>query len=242
MGDHDVTNARVSDTGLRELYGRMLDARTGRGRAECVTPEAMLALVRRAGAEGDRLATLDHVMACGDCSRELELLRALEQAGAESRESRSAAPVARASAADVTPIRGRPSALWRRFAPLALAASLVIAVGIGVLGRGAGPATEDVFRGTGVAVTLLAPAADVRPGVPVTFAWRPVPGAARYALEVLDAAANVVFSSTTPDTTATVTDARRLTPGAEYRWWVRAVDASGDQRVSPMRPLRVRRE
>ena len=233
-----MTDTPMTDARLRELYEQALAARGAGVRAHCVTPDAMLALVRREGAEDERLATLDHVMACRECARELELLRAIEQAGAAS----GAAAVApeREGAATVVPLRGRARPAWQRFVPLALAASLLLAIGIGVLDRG--PRAEDVTRGDAAAVTLLAPGPDVRSGPPVTFVWRPVPHALRYTLEVLDDDGNVVFTTATPDTTVTITDASRLAPGAEYRWWVRAVDPEAAQRASPMRPLRVRSE
>src|SRR5215472_11834385 len=101
-------NQSVTDEALREAYQRALDARRVSGREPCVAPEAMLSLLRREGSEEGRLETLDHVMGCGACRSEFELLRSIEVAGAE--------------AAD----RPRPAILRipRRFAvPLALAAS-----------------------------------------------------------------------------------------------------------------------
>ena len=233
----------MTESRLRELYEQALAARGAGARERCVTPEAMLALVRREGSEDERLATLDHVMACAACSRELELLRAIERAGAESGAADAVTPAAeREATADVVPIRPRARPTWQRFVPLALAASLLLAIGVGVLQRDGGPGVEDVVRGDVVGVTLLAPAAEVARGAPVTFAWRPVPDAVRYELELLDATGTVVYSATTGDTTAMMGDARRLEPGGEYRWWVRGVDAGGAQRASAMRHLRVRSE
>ena len=232
MGDQEMTDGR-----LRELYQAAIATRAGDapGRARCASPEAMLALVRREGPESARLETLDHVMACEACRREFDLLRAIESAG-----EREAAPLR----ADELP-RRMPAQWARRAAPIALAASLLLAVGIGVRGRADRVATPpDVMRGeTGSAVMLITPEdADttVTPGAPVTFAWRPDPGAVRYVLEVLDADANVVIGQSTSDTVVTLRDISRLTPGTEYRWWVRAVADGSPQRASPMRRLRVR--
>ena len=238
-----MTHARFTDTRLRELYERRLGAPDAGRRQRCASPEDMLALVRREGTEEERLATLDHVMSCGECIGEFELLRSLERAGVES-SAAEASPSQSATEprADVVPLRPRPS--WRRFAPLALAASVVLAVGVGLFRGDGRPGTGDVTRGGESAVTLLAPGIDVAAGggAPFTFVWRPVAGALRYELEVLEASGAVAFSATTADTIAAVPDPRRLTPGIEYRWWVRAVDAAGAQRASEMRRLRVRSE
>src|SRR5215510_6062414 len=106
-------NQGVTDEALREAYERALDARRVTGREACVSPEAMLSLLRREGSEEQRLETLDHVMDCGACRSEFELLRSIEQAGAASAE------------------QARPAMLQisRRLAdPLALAASVLLVV------------------------------------------------------------------------------------------------------------------
>jgi len=240
----------MTEARLRELYQHALATRGpaapgGAGRERCPSPEAMLALVRREGAEEERLATLDHVMSCDACRRELDLLRAIEMAGAGG---------AGGVGAGAAHSRDRPAATvvpWKRVVPLALAASLLLAVGVGV-GIGvrdrfsAGDRGPDVVRGGGGEggdLTLLAPAAgaSVAAGAPLTFAWRPDPDARRYVVEVLDANDRAVVSDTTADTTLTLPDASRLAAGAEYRWWVRTAGGAGaSQRASAVRPLAVR--
>lgn len=224
-----MTDARLTDTRLRELYARRLDAarRTGE---RCPEPDALLAVVRGEGEEDVRLATLDHVMACGECSREFELLRALDRANAES----ASGVVTPAVAA--TPIR-RPAS-WRRYAPVALAASVLVLIGVSLLSRDGG---RGVTRGDRTAVALISPRTEVEAGAPIVFVWRPVSDALRYELEVLDASGSVAYSASTADTAATV-PLSTLTPDVDYRWWVRAATGAGDQRASEMRRLRVRRQ
>ena len=237
----------MTEARLRALYQHALAARGGGDatRERCPSPEAMLALVRREGPEEERLATLDHVMSCDACRRELDLLRAIEAAGAETMRTSGAA-----TASEARP-RDRPAAApasvipWKRVVvPLALAASLLLAVGVGVRERFGRPdmPPPDVARGESGEVRLLAPAAgaSVAAGAPVTFAWRPDPLARRYVLEVLDAGGRAVLADTTADTTVTLRDASRLTSGAGYRWWVRALGAGGAQRASAVRALSVR--
>lgn len=212
----------MTDEQLRELFAKAGVACAPGARGACPSPEEMLALVRREGAEERRLEVLDHVMGCTACHGEFDLLRAVEWAG---KATGAATPVR-------APVR------WRRFVPLAAAASLLVVAGIGLRERASRDRASDVPRSGGEEVVLLAPATSVAAGAPVTFAWRPVPGATRYELEVVDSAGAAVFSASTADTSAVLRDAGRLAPGAEYHWWVRAVRAGGTPWRSAMRPLR----
>lgn len=166
------------------------------------TPEAMLALVQRTGLEAQRLEVLDHVMSCAECRQSFELLRSIEVAGRRAEHNQP-----------------------RHLLSLALAASLVLLIGVSVVQRAGILNGPEVMRGNG-AVTLLAPPEQVDPGQALVFAWRPVPAAQRYELEVLDAGDAVVFTTTTTDTTFAAS-ALRLTPETEYRWLVRAVTPGG---------------
>jgi hypothetical protein len=208
----------MSDTRLQELYARALDRRSAG--ANCVTPEELLALVRRDGPEDERLSVLDHVMGCAECRREFELLRALTKAGENS--------------------TGRvlERGQWKRLAPLAIAACLLIVVGAIVRMRQT--ADFDLPRGVSQPVVLVAPSATVDPSGPVEFVWRPVADAQRYRLEVLDQKEGVVFSAETSDTTLSM-PANRLRSGQEYRWWVRDL-SSRAQLASPLRRFRARSE
>jgi len=218
-----MENDGLTDARLRELYLRAFaKGRGGGGRTKCVAPEAILAMLRREGPEPERLEALDHVMACGQCRPEYELLRSIEQAEAD-----------RPEVVSLLSRRGRQA-----IATFALAASVLLVV---VVGQKLGSHQEpDVARGPADAVALLAPETEVDSGPPLTFAWQPVPGAREYAVEVLDEQGRVVASMVTERTSATLDGAIRLVPGSTYRWWVRASTAAGDQRASPLRPLRIR--
>ena len=212
----------MSDERLRELYTAAVAGRPAGAEAH-PAPEAIAALARREGSEEARLATLDHVMGCDDCRRDFDLLRTLERAGAQSG------------------VAARPAARRAWFMPAALAASLLLAVGIGrqVLRSG----TDDTTRGDGEsgAIVLVQPGAEMPAGQSLTFAWRPVPGASRYELELLDAGGAVAASAATSDTSATPDAAHTLPPG-EYRWWVRATTSDARTLRSALRPLRLTAE
>lgn len=223
----------MTDEQLRELYSGSLARGGGRGRQRCVSPEAMLAVLRREGTEEQRLETLDHVMACAACRGEMDLLRSIEQAGAET--ERAGAETGRAGV-----VLRLPRRAWRALVPLALAASVLLAVGIGQrFGRSEAP--DEVLRGAADPVSLVAPPPEVAAGGPVTFTWQPVPGARSYRLEVLDAQGTVVFAETTGQTSVTLREPGHLAPGLEYRWGVRATTDAG-VRASPLRSLRIRKE
>jgi hypothetical protein len=210
-------NDMTTDDRLRELYERALASDVaGTAGSAHPTPEEILALVRREGPESERLARLDHVMSCRSCRESFELIRSIEAAGAKTERTR-----------------------LRRILPLALAATIVLAIGVAIFQRADVLQGPDVLRGGADAVTLLAPPTDVETTQPLTFAWRPVTGALRYDLDVLDAEGGVIFSTTTTDTVV-ASPALPLAAGAEYRWLVRATTAGGEV-TSPTRPLRPRR-
>lgn len=206
----------VNDERLREIYGGIMASRAGARGSACPEPEAILALVRRQGPEETRLATLDHVMSCGDCRAELDLLRSIEAAG-----------VGAGAGA-------RPGRRW--MAPFALAASVLLAV---VVARYALPGAgerEVVRSGADEPVTLLAPPPEAASGAPLLFAWEPIAGARRYRLEVMNVAGEVVLEAETADTAILLQSAAGLQAG-EYQWWVGAA-APGAER-SALRPLRL---
>ena len=120
------------------------------------SPQALAALARREGPEPDRLATLDHVMSCADCRPDFDLLRAIEGAG------------------DDGAAAGRAGMRRRWLMPAALAASLLLAVGVG---RSLLQSHADTSRGDGDAVSLIRPGLEAVEGDSLAFAWHPVPGA-----------------------------------------------------------------
>ena len=218
---HDGGDGVVTEARLRELYTARLSTRRPSGRAECPSPEALQALARREGSEELRLQTLDHVMSCADCRAELDLLRSIEGAG-------------RQLGAGGRAVRR----VW--MIPAALAATLLLAVGIGRLALKSSSEDELVRAGAERgAVTLLSPPAEVRAGVPLIFSWRPVEGARRYRLEVLNASGEVALEAETTDTLLASDMARQLAPG-DYKWWVSALVSPASLR-SELRALRLTR-
>ena len=133
-----------------------------------------------------------------------------------------------------------PRHSWWRSGGLtaAIAATLLLAVGIRQFVRAG--AEREITRGEGNGVAVVAPGDAVDAGAPVTFTWRPVPGATRYAIDLSDVGGTAVFETSTRDTTVALPAAVALRPGAEYRWIVRATDDAGAPRGTAVRRLAVR--
>ncbi|HKT59796.1 MAG TPA: hypothetical protein VJQ46_07075 [Gemmatimonadales bacterium] len=206
---------------LQKLYAGRVAARPSS--EPHASPDAILAVVTREGSEEERLATLEHVMACAACHREYQWLKAVNEAGAEAEGS-----------AGITARRS-----WWRGAPLAMAASLLVAVGAAVVLSGVLRTGTDRERGASGDITLVGPAGRVSGTAPVTFTWRGVPGVSRYVLEVQRADGSVAYTDTTADTSATLIDPSRLRPDSAYRWWVREVTDGSEPRSSAFRDLRL---
>lgn len=209
----------MTDEELRAAYGRAMAAPRSADRTGCVPPDEMIALLRREGPESARLATLDHTMACSACQREFELLRSIDAA------ERRDAGASRSSG-------------WRKPLGLALAASLLLAIGLGP-GRGwLARGEPDVMRGDAASLVAASPADGAFVSADsLRFAWHPVAGAGRYVVELLTPDGTVRLSETTGDTTLTLRGVRGV-PGGEYRWWVRAILPDGERRSEP-RSLRL---
>jgi hypothetical protein len=208
----------VNEDHLRAAY--MAAMKSGAlDRSTHVSPEAIASLVRGEGPESERLATLDHVMSCIDCRKDFDLLRAVEQAG---------------RLAEAT--RATPRRAW--LVPAALAASLLVAVGLGRMVMK--PAPDDVTRGSEADVpTLLRPGAEAVAGDSITFVWSTAPGARKYTIELLDVGGGVVVREETADTTVTTSRTMAL-PAGDYTWWVRATTTDARTLRSSVRPLRLK--
>ncbi|MGH7584968.1 MAG: hypothetical protein ACREMH_01865 [Gemmatimonadales bacterium] len=213
----------IDDERIKQLYARRVAERDRPGGPGCVSPEAILALVRREGREQERLATLDHVMSCAACHREYEWLGAVDRAVVEAEPS----------------VERRRS--WQFMRPLALAASLLVAVGAVLVVRRMVTDGPEPLRGNGADIELVGPSAEVSVDAPIAFVWRRLDGVSRYVLEVQRTDGSVVFTETTGDTTVTLPDPAGVLPEGDYRWWVREVTDGSEPRASSFRPLRPRR-
>ena len=121
--------------------------------------------------------------------------------------------------------------LWR---PIAAAASaLAAAAVIAIVAWPRSPGTNHAVRGEGDRAVELLPIA--APCSPCEFAWKPVPGAARYRVEVFTAEGRVAWSAEVDGGSATW-PARDAAPGA-YQWRVEALDRDGVIAHSTIAPV-----
>ena len=197
----------MTDTELQEAYQAAIASRGSTSRTRCPSAEDLLALVERSGPEEARLQTLDHVMACADCHREMALLQAIHAA------------------------QPRRALIMPRH--WLAAAGLLIALGAGTLltrsvfvsGR------PDLVRGTPAegeeSVGIVGPTA-LPPGGLHTLTWHSVPRGMQYTVEVLDPDGRLLYSKQTSDTVATVGPLS----SAPASWWVRATLSDGTERHS----------
>jgi len=186
----------MNDEQLRDAYERGLPKEHGASSLDDVSAERLRRLAEGEGDESERLRTLDVALSTAEGRRELEIAWAAVRAARPRRRS------------------------WQRFA---VAASLVAVAGSSaVLWRQRSVGLEDVRRGAGSPVTLVAPVGDVAASRVAKFVWRRVGKAERYTIVVVDTAGTELFASETRDTSLTLPDSVRLVPGHAYLWWVQA--------------------
>ncbi len=210
----------MNDNELRLAYARELAQARRPERAACPSPETLVGLVDREGSEAERLEALDHVMSCDGCRRDFELLRATTGAGTQlmRREQRF----------NLRWVRGSP---WR------LASAAVLVLAIGGITTLAVRNNQTVSRGPAEPL-LVGPTGSVASSDAMQLVWRRAANATRYQVELLSAAGDSVYTTTTQDTTLVLSSGVRLTRGSEYLWSVRAFFRDGTQAAAA--PLRFR--
>jgi hypothetical protein len=208
----------TDDAALRDAYRELTAARAPRDRSACPAPEVLLAVVERQGGEATRLAPLDHVMSCAACRRDFDLLRtAATSANDASVDGAAGLHVVRGGA-------GAPRRLpWRS---LAVAAGLVVAVGVGMLTWRPGT-QQPLLRGDSHTVVLLSP--EEHADGSALLRWRTVPGAVAYRVEVFAPDGRTVVADTVSDSTFVLPAAAGAGDAEQLRWMVTALHGDGHE-------------
>jgi len=207
----------TDDARLRRAYAELLAARAPADRAGCPPPEALLRVVEREGDETSRLAALDHALTCAWCRHELDLLRAGTAA---------ASIVAPESSASASRMRRLP------LRTLAMAAGIIVVIGVGVVVREQDDRTPGTLRGTGSAITLGIP--ERRADGALLLRWSRADAATRYRVELFTVAGATVAQAVVADTTYVVRPDTTVGGRGPLRWMVTAIGADGAEHPSPM--------
>jgi hypothetical protein len=204
-----MTPRPVSEDALRKAHAELLALRAS-GADPGLPVETVQALAAGTYQGADRLDLLDRALAHPVSARELQLF---------------------ADLAALTPVNAsrRRAGLW------ALAASVLLAVGVASIWGVRGWWAKEEVRGGNASFELVEPAQDQLLERGARFLWRSAAGGTAYRLELVDAEGSVAFSLATRDTAGALPDSVRLAPG-RYQARVLATLRDGtEQRTSATR-------
>jgi hypothetical protein len=209
----------TDDRMLRDAYAELIAVRAPASCEGCPPPEALLALVEREADEDTRLATLDHAMGCAHCRGELDLLRAATDASTQVGGGASTFGLADGS--------HRRARRWP-VRPLAIAAGIVVVIGVGVISRNSGDGPSQLRGGEApLPLPLLGPERSSDGGV--LLRWRSVADAPRYRVEVYGSSGATVAEGVVSDTTFTVSATMLSGRPDTLSWMVTALRSDGGE-------------
>lgn len=207
--------------------------------ADCPPVETLLEMIEH-GASGDRAGVENHLRFCPACQTEVSLYRTFE-AGAVRADERSAVDfIVKRLAQETTPParqKGATASFWQRlFTPAwmggAALAMAAILVGVGLLPQmrlrhGVEPAMEDQTLRTGT-LTVTSPRGDLAEA-PNVFEWKPVEGAAEYAVVLSEVDRHAIFYKKVTSSRLLVPVGIRtlIVPGKTVLLEVKAEDGQG---------------
>lgn len=212
-------------------------------------PADIAAVLNGTLSEDDMVRDLDRALLRG-AADDVAMLHALRSAAHDTLQSASKATPAGERRADLrTPgasgKAGADALPSNRWWIMLLAAALVLAVGIPAWNSRQSTDDNEAAETQGAASSVPLPVSPAE-GAQVTLdtlrlIWRPVPLAASYMAEVMDADGQRVVSVATADTTALVTIANAGDRQRVAGWWVTARMADGQTTRSDLRSLNANR-
>jgi hypothetical protein len=214
---------KLSDDGLRRLFNDPA-LRTARAERGCPGSEAFRSEFEGPSGAADRARFVDHLVACADCAEEYRLAASVGRWASEAATAIGWAGADRAvepASAGRSPILGLPA--WG----LAVAASVLLALGVAwTLRLRSTSAEETAERGEG-APTLATDPADraVLPAAPERLQWPAVGGADSYRVALYDSESTLLWKSdvvAASETKLPAAIAGSLRPGRTYLWRVLA--------------------
>lgn len=223
----------MSDDKLRAAYNAYVHDNAPRDRSGCPTPEQLQTLAESGqGGNNTNLKMLDHVFGCAFCRADFALLRAVQTGVQSSNETEQASGT-----------KTEPRRTWFTGPRIAIAASLLFAIGIG--SESLRRARSSELRGTPTDasdVVIVSPSVNATISPDAAFVWRKVVGAVSYELQLLDTAGGVVTSQITSDTVYTPnSDERaRIAALSKLDWFVAARRSDGNERRSAITRVQVK--
>lgn len=193
---------KLSHEDLKRLY-QSSGAATVKEEGACPSDDLLMSSFLPETSEGDKFRVADHVAGCSSCRAKFELAKeilsgaarlARESEGVALTEAEAAGLKQRAAARLREPEKGRSFFFRFRYASAAAGLILIMAAILLVLRT---PQDKDAgaMRGeAGAAVVLLTPRG-VQKTLPLSFEWRPYPGAEAYELKLLDEKLEIVWAS-----------------------------------------------
>jgi hypothetical protein len=217
----------LKDDDLKRFYRSFINLRIPGNRKNCPSLEELVSFFQSRRRTGNKLKIVDHITNCSACAQEfeflLELQRYQEKILGQVSESRPTRPFFHSIPASMNSV----NRLWR-FSSVLIGMVLVV-VSLVVILQNGGPVVET--RSVRSSLILLQPAPEQSVTPPLTFAWKGLPGAEAYVLELYDEALQSVWKS--PETSLThlvlpPEEAGNLRPGHGYFWMITAF-SEGDK-------------
>ena len=223
----------MSDDQLRAIYKVRVASDAPADRANCPSPEQLQRLAESGkGGSAPNLTLLDHVFGCAHCRHEFALLRSVQTASA--------------SADRVSAARANAATRWFTAPRLAIAAALLVAIGIGgnSLRRPHDDTPANVLRsapGDASDVVTVSPLVNQAFAANAQFVWRSVSGAVTYEIQLLDTTGVVIATGVTADTvfSPAADDRAKLATAKVFDWFVAARRSDGNERRSNIARVRV---
>lgn len=245
----------MSDTQLRRLFSR-LSTEPPRRRPSCPDVDRLVAYVGQRLGEAERQELESHLGDCAFCLGQVRFaLRSAELGPPPAVPPRLLAAVRSPAASRGRRLR-RPALGWLAaaagvmFAVVALRLSVVeLPLGDGAPGAPAGrpPGQEVRALSDGLSGPTVPEVVQPRAGRSVrraalSVAWRAVPEALDYTVQVMDARGDLLWQDRTEALSTTVPGEVELAPGGEYFVWVTAQLRSGLEVKSPAAAFRIASE
>jgi hypothetical protein len=217
----------LKDDDLKRFYRSFINSRLPENRKGCPALEELISFFESRRRTAKKLKIVDHITNCSACTQEFEFLLELQRYQEKIVGPVPGSRLTRLFFHSIPASIGGVNPLWRFFS--VLTGMVLVFVSLFILVRNTGRFAET--RSVLSPLILSQPAPEESVILPLTFAWKGLPGAETYVLELFDEALLSVWKS--PETSLTYLllppeEAGRLRPGHRYFWMITAF-SEGDK-------------